>query len=662
MSFLNKVKVSHTIGLIIALPLIVIIIVMWLLISSINQQIQENVLSEKVVELSGIFDNIAHTHAVERGVTAGFIGAKGESGRANLTAAREASNSAVEALQNIRHSDYPFLSEQELTKLSAPLNALLREKSSVRQKVDEISPVNGAFAHYSAVNALALSSLQQLVYRLNSYENTQYMAARLNLLWMKERAGQYRGLLNGIFASQTSTAEKMARVKEFVQDEQAHAALFIEWAPAMYSNAIPSLQQQEHWQQVQNITQEFIMSNELNNVIGPQNWFTLASARMGDIKNLSDTLGESLRLQATQATAEKRWFMYVLLAACLLVVIPIILLGLRARNSIASRVKKISAFLNELSVKHNFTATISDNSSDELSHIIKNLQVHAETTRACLRDVLTQVSLSNEVVEQTKSLSQDSVMSAQTQKNQTTAMSTAILQLKQASEMISADLAFAADETGIIQSHNQQSNDSLTSVANEFASLNQEVDKSHLIVKEFAQHTDSISKILQTIESIAEQTNLLALNAAIEAARAGEQGRGFAVVADEVRNLAKRTQDSTEQITKMLDTLTISAQKAVESMGICLDLSTSSSQKVRDNQSHMQPLFASLTKLNSLFESIASAAEEQSQVSRDIHNNIQKIDEGASSILTVNLDNEKAMVNLEGAFRKTRDEISQFTV
>lgn len=144
-------------------------------------------------------------------------------------------------------------------------------------------------------------------------------------------------------------------------------------------------------------------------------------------------------------------------------------------------------------------------------------------------------------------------------------------------------------------------------------------------VSELAGHVREISKVLDVIRSIAEQTNLLALNAAIEAARAGEQGRGFAVVADEVRALAHRTQASTVEIEGMIGTVQAGADGAVAAMGKSLSLATTTHEQAQRAGAALEKITSGVATINERNLVIASASEQQAQVAREVDRNLLNI-------------------------------------
>ncbi|NQZ93884.1 MAG: methyl-accepting chemotaxis protein [Moritella sp.] len=192
--------------------------------------------------------------------------------------------------------------------------------------------------------------------------------------------------------------------------------------------------------------------------------------------------------------------------------------------------------------------------------------------------------------------------------------------------------------------------------------LADEVKTASKVIDELDAHTSNVGVILDTIRSIADQTNLLALNAAIEAARAGEQGRGFAVVADEVRTLASRTQDSTQEIQQVLEELQRASRGAVEAMQRGMskaDIGVEQSSSAGDSLTNISSKVQAIHVVN---EQIASATEEQAQTSKLIHG---YIDETHSIATQVSKDTEvldEITQAIEVATQKLRQATNQFSV
>lgn len=162
--------------------------------------------------------------------------------------------------------------------------------------------------------------------------------------------------------------------------------------------------------------------------------------------------------------------------------------------------------------------------------------------------------------------------------------------------------------------------------------LGASIHDSSKVIRELERETVSINSILSTIQQIAEQTNLLALNAAIEAARAGEQGRGFAVVADEVRNLAKRTQDATGEINKILNLLVSRITEVTASMDHSLSESNKAVELAGEVMGAFENIESAVQMIRDMTTQIAAATEEQHLVTEDINRNVVAINDAVNQV------------------------------
>ena len=193
-------------------------------------------------------------------------------------------------------------------------------------------------------------------------------------------------------------------------------------------------------------------------------------------------------------------------------------------------------------------------------------------------------------------------------------------------------------------------------------SLAKEVSLSSEAIKKIEADSESILSVVDMINELTEQTNLLALNAAIEAARAGEQGRGFAVVADEVRTLAQRTQASTGQIQETIDKLLKSTSGAVGIMDRCCDIANHSVEKANGAGQAIRNASDQMSNIMRLNEQISSATEEQSSVTKDINNNTQAINIVAEEAALGAKETAKSCEDLAGLIVQMKNVVSKFTV
>ncbi|MFO7603184.1 MAG: methyl-accepting chemotaxis protein [Gammaproteobacteria bacterium] len=271
------------------------------------------------------------------------------------------------------------------------------------------------------------------------------------------------------------------------------------------------------------------------------------------------------------------------------------------------------------------TAHIKLTARDEMSDIAGHFNAMTEKFAALIQQVISATGQLASASEEVSSVAKDSARNIDRQRNETDQVATAVNEMSATVSEVASNASSAAGAATNADNEAKGGMAVVTSTANAIAQLAQEIEHAASVIHEVESDSESIGTVLDVIKGIAEQTNLLALNAAIEAARAGEQGRGFAVVADEVRTLASRTQQSTQEIEKMIEKLQTGSRSAVEVMQKSREQAQSGVTQAKEAASSLEAITRAVGTITEMNAQIASAAEEQSSVAEEINKNITSI-------------------------------------
>ncbi|PKQ79094.1 methyl-accepting chemotaxis protein [Aeromonas sobria] len=269
---------------------------------------------------------------------------------------------------------------------------------------------------------------------------------------------------------------------------------------------------------------------------------------------------------------------------------------------------------------------------DELGALAKASLKMQDNLRGLIEEVVAAVTQLGAAIEEVSAVSEQSAKGIQSQQQEISLVATAMAQMKATVADVAGNTESASESASsanaLARSGNQDVQSSLVAISR----VAEEIEQAGTLVADLERESAQINVVVDVIRGIADQTNLLALNAAIEAARAGEQGRGFAVVADEVRTLAGRTQASTGEIVAIIETLQSRANQAKEVTGVSCDMIRQCVTQSEQTGTGIQQIEEAVAQIADMAIQIASACGEQDAVSDELGRNVERINESANEV------------------------------
>ncbi|WP_375751452.1 methyl-accepting chemotaxis protein [Vibrio sp. HN007] len=342
------------------------------------------------------------------------------------------------------------------------------------------------------------------------------------------------------------------------------------------------------------------------------------------------------------------------IVACIIIFLALIILGRirKALEQIQSTAEKVT--------NGDLTQRVEFSGNDELA----KLSEYVDEIVTQFQSVIS--GMSQNAVQLASSAEESSAVAIQTKQNiveqqqQTQLVATAVHEFTSTVQEVANSAASAAEASDEADHATNEGMDVLQRTISMISTLNEEISESTTAIHQLSQQSNEIGSVVDVIDGISEQTNLLALNAAIEAARAGEAGRGFAVVADEVRSLASRTQQSTEEIKAMIQSLQTSSNHSMQRMEQGSEQAKVTAEMAQQAGEALSKIANSVEKINSMNVQIATAAEQQSSVTNEINQNVTAINDISNQTATGAEQSSAASVELAKLTESMRENVSRF--
>jgi methyl-accepting chemotaxis protein len=659
MYILNRLSIKAKLFLIFIIPTIALLVQIIISVGEKDSLVNESRVLKQSLELSVNISSLVHETQKERGATAGFLASKGTKFSSTLQEQKSLTNAKHQELkrtmQDINLGDLPknFIADLQ--------NALrtFDDIGNIRSKVQSFTiSKKDAIAYYTRTNGLFLDSIAVLASESTQVSIAKELNSYVSFLYSKERAGIERAVGAGIFASgKASTADRI-KFNSLISEQKSFLKSFEVLATKKAKESLENILVGSAIDEVARMRSMVLGSEPISsfNIEGAY-WFRTITSKINLLKKVEDKLSSDLIEHIVKIDEEESSALMWMIIINTMVVGIAALIGYIIFRYILNALIQMNQVSNELA-SGNLTNKLNIDSSDEIgqtasemNNFINKVQ---ETIRNAKKGSDENVAISHELSTTAMSVGKNvekSVVIVNEATSQATVIRDTIINAiadaqESKEDIIKANEALGNAKDDIV---------ALTSKVKEGVEI--EIELSDRMVQ-VSQDAEEVKQVLEVISDIADQTNLLALNAAIEAARAGEHGRGFAVVADEVRKLAERTQKSLTEINatiniivqsisdlstnmvssaKEMEGLSVTAEEVEEKITLTVEIvsqaveaSDKTVQDFTDTGDSVGIVVEKIDEINSLsstnarsVEEIAAAADHLNSLTQDLHEKLE---------------------------------------
>jgi methyl-accepting chemotaxis protein len=582
--------------------------------------------TEHLVGLSIRTGALVHELQKERGLSSGFVNAKGQKFKDDLSKQRQLSDEQFKqlAVYVTANSDAEIMVKPSLEEVAKQKGKL----QDIRSRIDNLT-IEGkdSFAFYTGINYSCLDVVAAVARSSKDPELMRSGIAYFAFSKVKEEMGKERATLNAVIAGNAFNPETYQRTFSILSAQKSFLEGFKKFGSTASIAAYDEKEKSDQFKKVDELRNQVVSKGMDGNFgLAPEDWFSAITAKIDLMKTIEDGMAKEILATAEATAAKARLSLTLSVVVSAVMGCLTLLLSLLIVSSITGPLQHLVAMLQDIAQgEGDLTRRLATDRKDEFGEVASWFNRFVDN----IHSIITQASSTTVQVatasNQLHGTAEQIATAAEEVASQTATVATASEEMSATSNDISRNCTMASD---IANRASEMAHGGANVVQETISGMQNIADKvreSASTVAALGARSDQIGAIVGTIEDIADQTNLLALNAAIEAARAGEMGRGFAVVDDEVRALAERTTRATREIGGMIKAIQQETGGAVVSMEQGVKEVEKGMDSSRRSGDALQQILQGINEVTMQVHQIATAAEEQTAVTGEISSNIHQI-------------------------------------